>query len=89
MVTEVQVIACPHCQQTEPVIRHGLNRSGTERCRCKDCKRAFTLRPRSRRLSSEKEQAVLRALQEKTPIIGICRTLQVSPKTVYALLKKM
>lgn len=88
------VIVCPHCQQTQPVIRHGVNRSGTPRCRCKDCNRAFTLAPRSRRLAPDKEQTVLRALQEKTPVIAICRTLishkreRVSPKTVYALLKK-
>ena len=81
-------IACPHCTKTEGVIYHGYNRSGTERCLCHLCKRTFTLLPKSRKLSEEKESLIREALKEKTPYIAICRMLKVSPKTVYAVLKK-
>lgn len=82
------LLKCPHCQETEPVRRYGCNRSGSERCYCNRCRRAFTLSPKSRSLSEEKAQMILRALAEKTPLIGICRTFKVSPNTVYRLLKK-
>jgi len=52
------------------------------------CRRAFTLNPKPRTLSEHKREAILRALQEKTPITAIARTLKTSPNTVYALLKK-
>jgi gamma-glutamyl-gamma-aminobutyrate hydrolase PuuD len=53
------------------------------------CRRAFVPQPKSRALSQEKEAMIGRALLEKTPLIGICRTFKVSPNTVYKLLKKM
>ncbi len=68
--------------------RHGQNRSGSARCYCNGCGRAFTLNPKSRSLSEDKATMILNALLEKTPLIGICRTFKVSPNTVYALLKK-
>jgi transposase len=81
-------IACPHCQEQKRVRRYGHNRSGSERCYCNVCRRAFTLSPKSRSLTAEKAQMILNALAEKTPLIAICRTFGVSPNTVYALLKK-
>lgn len=81
-------IPCPHCAQTEPVIRHGTTSSGTPRCRCKACNKTFALAPKSRAVSAEKEAAIERHLQERTSIRGICRALSVSAHTVYDVLKK-
>ncbi len=55
---------------------------------CNVCRRAWVTSPKSRSLTPEKEAMILNVLAEKTPLIGICRTLKVSPNTVYALLKK-
>jgi len=87
------IIPCPHCEEVERVRRYGRTRSGSERCYCNVCRRAFALNPKPITLSDHKRQAILRqgillALQEKTPITAIARTLQTSPNTVYALLKK-
>lgn len=82
------VFKCPHCGEEERVRRYGRNRSGSERLFCNVCRRAFTLDAKSRSLTEEKAGMILNALQEKTPLIGICRTFKVSPNTVYALLKK-
>ena len=84
----IQRVDCPHCGTGEGVRRYGCNRSGSERCYCNECRRAFTLNPKSRALSEDKAAMITRALLEKTPLIGICRTFKVSPNTVYALLKK-
>lgn len=83
-----QVYSCPHCAEEERIRRHGRTRAGSERLYCAVCCRAFTLNGKSRSLSADKARMILNALAEKTPLIAICRTFQVSPNTVYALLKK-
>ena len=81
-------IPCPHCQKAESVIKHSATKAGTPRCFCKDCKRAFCINPKPRTLTSEKQALILRHLEERTAIRGICRALRCSPNTVYAVLKK-
>jgi len=81
-------ISCPHCQEVEGVIRFGTNRSGTPRCRCNACKKTFTLAPKSRALTPEKQQQILRSLAERTSQRGIARALQVSRDTIRAVRKK-
>jgi transposase-like protein len=81
-------IACPHCGQTKPVNRHGTNPSGSARCFCRTCKKAFTLDPKPTTLTDEKRALIERHLQERTSIRGICRAVRCSPNTVYAVLQK-
>ena len=78
---------CPHCGSKE-VIKFGTNRSGTARCRCHGCGKTFTINPRSLALTPEKEEAICRALQERTSQRGIARTLKVGRQTIRALHKK-
>ena len=81
-------IVCPHCEQAEPVVRHGTNRGGTARCRCKACDKTFTPHPNSRKTTPETEARILRALQERLSIEATARLLRVAKKTIYAVLKK-
>jgi len=81
-------IFCPHCQEVEGVIRFGTNRSGTPRCRCNACKQTFTLAPKSRTLTPERQQQILRSLAERTSQRGIARSLKVSRDTIRAVRKK-
>ena len=81
-------VSCPHCGNIKDVIRFGYNRSGTPRCRCGACSRTFTLSPRSRALSPEKEALIERALVEHMPQQRIARMLQVSRNTVRQIGKK-
>jgi transposase-like protein len=81
-------VACPACQEVKEVVRFGTNRSGTPRARCKACGKTFTLAPKSRALTTEKEAAIVRALQERTSQRGIARTLHVSRDTIRAVRKK-
>jgi len=75
-------VSCPHCSNHKSVIGFGYNRSGTARCRCLDCKRCFTLSPRSRVTSPEKRAAIERALAERIPQTGIARMLKVGRDTI-------
>jgi transposase-like protein len=80
-------LPCPHCQSTD-VIKYGTNRSGTARCLCRACGKTFTPDPRSQALTPEKEEAILRALQERVSQRGIARMLKVGRQTIRAIRKK-
>jgi transposase-like protein len=82
------VYSCPHCGQSEPVVRFGKNASGTQRLWCKDCKKAFTPAPSERRVTPEKEAQITAALSEKLSQRAIARMLKVSRDTVRSTLKK-
>ncbi len=83
-----QLTPCPHCHQTEPVVKFGYNRSGTTRCRCNKCGKTFTPKPNSRLVTPEKEQRILDALAERLSMDAIARMLHVSKTTIYNTLKK-
>ena len=81
-------VACPICQQTQPVVKFGKTKAGSQRARCNACNKTFSLNPKSRALTPEKEAAILRQLEERTSIRGVCRALKCTAKTVYKTLKK-
>jgi transposase-like protein len=88
MVSELTVTSCPHCRQSEPVVRYGYNRGGSAKCRCKACNKIFTPKPNLRRTTPETEQKILRALEERQSIEATARLLKVAKKTIYTVLKK-
>ena len=71
MVIETIVYPCPACGLSEPVIRHGTNRGGTARLRCKACSKTFTPKPNPRRVTEETEERIAQALQERLAITAI------------------
>ena len=81
-------LSCPHCSNSRNVIKHGVNRSGTARCRCRECRKTFTPTPRNRTLTPDKEAAIERALGERIPQSGIARLFKVSRNTVRAVRKR-
>jgi len=82
MVTKVY--RCPHCEQSENVVRHGFTRWGSQRLRCK----AWTPEGKRRTLSAEKEALITSALQERLSQRAIARTLRCGRDTVQRVLKK-
>ena len=88
MVAETHVYACPHCHQTEPIVRFGYNRCGTRKLRCKACVKVFTPAPKSRALTPEKEILILDALAERLSLRAIARLHHVTRSTVTTLLEK-
>ncbi len=80
--------ACPHCDEAEPVVRFGTNRSGTQRLWCKSCRRAFTPQPRERSLTPQKEEQITAALRERLSQRAIARVLRVSRDTIRRTEKK-
>ena len=86
MVSETH--KCPQCDTSEPVIRFGFNRCGTQRLRCKACGKTWTPQARSRDLSPEKEALIEAALCERLSQRAIARTFKVARSTVQEVLKK-
>jgi transposase-like protein len=84
-----EVTSCPFCQRSDAVVRHGTNRGGTARCRCRTCERTFTPRPNPRLTTTETEEAILRCLGERLSIEATARLLHVSKATIYKTLKKI
>jgi len=60
-----KVYRCKHCGQWESVVRHGFTRRGSQRLRCKSCRRAWAPAGHSHTLSTEKEALITKALQER------------------------
>ena len=87
MVSET--FKCPMCNLTEPVVRFGFNRSGTQRLRCQACLKTWTLKARSRALSPEKEALIAAALQERSSQRAIAGTFKVARTKVREILKKV
>ena len=73
---------CPHCQKPEAVVKHGTNRGGTARCRCKDWHQTFTRVPNPRKTSQATKAAIERALAERLSQRAIARLLRVSGQTI-------
>ena len=88
MVVVSQLILCPLCRQAAPVVRHGTNRNGSHRFRCKVCAKTFTPTPNRRLITSDKEAQVLAALSERLSIVAVARLFGMSRQTVYQILKK-
>ena len=84
----LHAILCPHCLRPNAVVRHGTNRGGTARCRCKDCNKTFTPQPNTRKTTPETEEKIVRALEERLSIEAAARLLKVAKKTIYKTLKK-
>ena len=80
MITHALI--CPFCREPNAVVRHGTNRGGTVRCRCKDGDKTFTPAPNPRQTSQATKEAVERALAERLSQRAITRTLRVSFQTI-------
>jgi transposase-like protein len=51
---------CPKCGKAENQINSGYNRSGTQRCTCKDCTCKYTLNGKTRAHPEETREKAIR-----------------------------
>jgi transposase-like protein len=78
----IHATLCPHCHKPDAVVKHGTNRGGTARCRCKDCHKTFTPQPNPRQTSQATKGAIERALAERLSQRAIARCLKVGYQTI-------
>jgi InsA N-terminal domain len=79
---------CPHCQEAEPVVRFGTNRSGTQRLWCEACRKSFTPGPRDRSVTPEKEERIASGVVKLTFFKAMTRHAGGQPFGVTLMLQE-
>ncbi|HCC35916.1 MAG TPA: hypothetical protein DEQ02_09975 [Ruminococcaceae bacterium] len=79
---------CPKCGKVENQINAGYNRSGTQRCVCKDCNHKYTLNGKTREYSAEVRDQAIRAYYSGVSGRGVGKLLNMSKANVYNWIKK-
>ena len=79
---------CPKCGKTENQINSGKNRSGTQRCTCKDCNYKYTLNGKTRELPEEVRREALRIYYSGVSSRGVGKILNMGKSNVLNWIKK-
>ena len=79
---------CPKCGKAENQITKGYNRSGTQRCMCKECGVAYTNNPKKREYSEETKKIALKIYYSGVSGRGVGKVLGMSKGNVYNWIKK-
>lgn len=68
---------CPYCFSFD-IVKNGSNGVGTQKYKCKSCKRQFVENPKNKRVSGDTKRLVDRLLLERIPLAGVARVAGVS-----------
>ena len=79
---------CPNCGNTDNQSNFGKNRSGTQRCKCNDCGKTYTLNPKTRALPEEVRQQAIKTYFSGVSGRGVGKLLGINKSNVYNWLKK-
>ena len=79
---------CPKCGKSENQMNAGLNRSGTQRCFCKECKKYYTLGAKTREYPEEVKKQALKIYYSGVSGRGVGKILGMSKANVYNWIKK-
>jgi transposase-like protein len=74
--------ACPSCHQDQYVIKSGLNHTKSQRYRCQQCRRYFTVAPKPRGYDLALRKHALQLYLEGTSFRAIGRLLGVHHQSV-------
>ena len=83
-----QEITCPVCGCRGNQSKKGFNRSGTQRCICKECGATHTLDPKQKEYPEEVKQAAIKAYYSGATGRGVGRLFNMSKANVYNWIKK-
>ena len=79
---------CPKCGSKEEQAKYGYNRSGTQRCKCKNCKQIYTMQPKTRAYSEEMRETAIKAYYSGVSGRGVGKIFGMSKANVYNWIKK-
>lgn len=80
---------CPKCGKIDNQIKVGYNRSGTQRCKCKDCKIRYTLEPKKHEYSEETKKIALKMYYSGVSGRDVGKALGMSKANVHNWIKKI
>src|SRR5438045_3469803 len=78
---------CPYCGKSRPVIKSGLNSTGSRRYKCRSCVRYFTPHPKPMGYEQELRTQALQMYLEGMSLRAIGRTLHLHHQSVANWLK--
>ena len=79
---------CPECGSIENQIKKGKNRSGTQRCMCKECGAAYTIDPKKREYPEETRKLAIKMYYSGVSGRGVGKVLGMNKSNVYNWIKK-
>jgi transposase-like protein len=79
---------CPQCGSVENQIKKGKNRSGTQRCMCKECGASYTINPKRREYSEEIKEQAIKLYYSGVSGRGVGNILGMDKSNVYHWIKK-
>jgi transposase-like protein len=79
---------CPKCGSAEKQLNSGYNRSGTQRCKCKDCNIHYTLNPKTKAYSEEVRNTAIKTYYSGVSGRGVGKLYGMSKANVYNWIKK-
>ncbi|MFV0400189.1 MAG: hypothetical protein ACK5LX_06150 [Oscillospiraceae bacterium] len=79
---------CPKCGNIENQIKKGKNRSGTQRCICKDCKVVYTINHKKREYPEETRKLAIKMYYSGVSGRGVGKILGMSKENVSNWIKK-
>jgi len=79
---------CPQCGKTENQVNAGKNRSGTQRCFCNNCKKYYTLDPKTREIPEEIRRQAIKTYYSGASGRGVGKVFGFSKANVYNWIKK-
>jgi len=79
---------CPKCGSAENQANYGYNRSGTQRCRCNNCNKVYTFKPKTRAYSEEVRNRAIKTYYSGVSGRGVGKLLGMSKANVYNWIKK-
>jgi transposase-like protein len=79
---------CQVCGIQGKQLKKGHNRSGTQRCICKECGATYTINPKRREYPEEIKEAAIKAYYSGATGRGVGRLFNMSKANVYKWIKK-
>ena len=79
---------CPVCQRKDGQVKNGRNRSGTQSCYCKHCKKTYTLEPKKHAYSEEFRQQAIKTYYSGVSGRGVGNLMGMNKANVYNWIKK-
>ena len=79
---------CPKCGKITNQINKGHNRSGTQRCMCKECGVVYTKEPKKREYPEETKLLAMKMYYSGVSGRGVGKVLGMSKANVYNWIKK-
>ena len=79
---------CPVCGSKENQINAGFNRSGTQRCLCKNCDKKYTLNPKSIAYPEEVREAAIKMYYSGISGRGVGKILGMNKSNAVNWIKK-